>query len=85
MSSRGYSSRSGSGGDNADEQGQLVGREMLFSWAGVKPPRLDQDQVLTTAMVAKYWLNFTVIGAGFAEKVVMDLNADLLYCRKWWT
>ena len=58
LSSRGYSSRSGSGGDNADEQGQPVGREVLFSRGGVKPPRLDQGQVLTTPMVAKVLVEF---------------------------
>ena len=83
MSSRGYSSKSGSGGDNSDEQGQSVGREVLFSRGGVKLPRLDQDQVLTTAMVAKVLLNLTVIGARCAERVVMVSNADLLYRRNW--
>ena len=58
MSSRGYSSRSGGGGDNADEKGQSVGRDVLFSRGGVKPPRLDQDQVLTTAMVTIFLVRF---------------------------
>ena len=47
-------------------------REVLFSRGGVKSSRLDQDQLLTTAMVAKVLVDYH----RYRSKVRQDSGDD---------